>query len=373
MAEPSVSQDLSAHRRPRSRSVPILVAALATGVVAVAVGAGLGIRRLQLEGATVLAVVGLALLVVGLGLVVVSARLLWRSVRGWRRLWFVPAVALSVVAAWSLMFAVMVTVVPATPLGRSDRDSAGVAYRTVTVVTDDGVTLSAWWAPSSNGAAVVLMHGSGENRSATLPAAAVLARHGYGVLLLDARGHGDSEGPGMDLGWYGDADIGAGLGFLAEQGSVDPSRMAVLGLSMGGEEAVGAAAAYPQIRAVVAEGVTSRTAEDKAAWLPNGVDGAIQRVIDRLTYGVVDALTPAGPPAPLRESVAGARGARMLLIAAGTSPDEQAAADVLRSAAPDRVGVWTVPGGTHTSGLTTAPAEWESRVVAFLDSALAPA
>jgi pimeloyl-ACP methyl ester carboxylesterase len=32
----------------------------------------------------------------------------------------------------------------------------------------------------------------------------VLAEHGYGVLLFDARGHGLSEGTAMDFGWYGD-------------------------------------------------------------------------------------------------------------------------------------------------------------------------
>ena len=46
-------------------------------------------------------------------------------------------------------------------------------------------------------------------RSAVLDQAAVLARHGYGVLLYDARGMGRSGGRAMNFGWYGDRDLAA--------------------------------------------------------------------------------------------------------------------------------------------------------------------
>lgn len=49
----------------------------------------------------------------------------------------------------------------------------------------DGVRLSAWYVPSRNGAAVVLLPGAGSTRTAVLGQAAVLARHGYGALLTD--------------------------------------------------------------------------------------------------------------------------------------------------------------------------------------------
>jgi hypothetical protein len=71
---------------------------------------------------------------------------------------------------------------------------------------------------------------------------------------------------------------------LQRQADVDPDRIGVLGLSMGGEDAIGAA--DPAIRAVVAEGATHRTAADKAGYLPGGITGTIQRGMDRLTYGV---------------------------------------------------------------------------------------
>ena len=71
---------------------------------------------------------------------------------------------------------------------------------------------------------------------------------------------------------------------------------------MGGEQAIGAAAADPRIRAVVAEGATNRVAGDKA-WLSEqfGWRGAVQERIDWLTYGIADVLTAADQPITLRE------------------------------------------------------------------------
>ena len=63
---------------------------------------------------------------------------------------------------------------------------------------------------------------------------------GYGVLLLDARGHGDSGGRAMDLGWFGDLDVTAAVDHLAARDDVDPDRIGAVGMSMGGEEAGGA-------------------------------------------------------------------------------------------------------------------------------------
>jgi hypothetical protein len=51
-------------------------------------------------------------------------------------------------------------------------------------------------------------------------------------------------------------------------------------------------------------------------------------------------------------------------------PDEGHAAAYLAAGAPDRVVVWTVEGAGHTGGLSTAPDEWEDRVITFLERRL---
>jgi len=268
---------------------------------------------------------------------------------------------------WTAFPALVASVVPPTTLGGRTPAAYGLAFSDVTYQTTDGARVSAWWVPGTNGAGVVVRHGSGSTRTSTLAQAAVLARHGYGVLLTDARGHGRSGGDGMDWGWFGDSDVVAAVTYVTEVAGV--RRVAVLGLSMGGEEAIGAAAADPRIDAVVAEGATARTAADRDRILPRGPNGWLQRELDRVMFGLAGLLTDAPRPRSLRESAARS-GVPTLLVAAGTVADEIEAARAIRDAAPDSVDVWVVPGASHTDGLTTAPTDWESHVTAFLDSTL---
>ena len=235
----------------------------------------------------------------------------------------VPALLAAVfVVMWSVSQAVAVTNSPRTSVGDTTPADIGLPYRDVEFETADGVTLSGWYVPSSNGAAIVLLHGAGSTRSSVLDHAAVLARHGYGVVLFDARGHGRSGGRAMDFGWYGDHDTSAAVTFLRSQPDVDDGRIAAVGMSMGGEEAIGAAAADARIRAVVAEGATNRVSGDKA-WLSDqyGWRGAIQERIEWLTYSTADLLTDADPPISLHDAVAAAAPRPLLLIAAGNVDD----------------------------------------------------
>ena len=283
------------------------------------------------------------------------------------------ALVLLVFVVAPLAIAVAATNVPRTAVGSTTPADLGLTYDAVTFRTADGVDLAGWYVPSANGAAVVLLHGAGSTRAATLDHAAVLARNGYGVVLFDARGHGESGGRAMDFGWYGDEDVAAAVAFLQQRPDVDPQRIGAVGLSMGGEEVIGAAAAVPAIRAVVAEGATGRVAADKV-WMSDvyGGRGWIQERIESITYGLTDLLTAADPPIALHDAVAVAAPRPVLLIAAGNVADEGDAARFIRSASPATVEIWDVPESGHTDGLATHPDEWEHRVVGFLAEHLAP-
>jgi hypothetical protein len=91
---------------------------------------------------------------------------------------------------------------------------------------------------------------------------------------------------------------------------------------MGGEDAVGAAAVNPSIRAVVAKGATHRTAAEKAGYLPDGITGTIQRGIDKLTYRVVALFSSAPEPRTLHSAITRAPRTPFLLIAGGNAIDE---------------------------------------------------
>lgn len=318
--------------------------------------------------------IGAVMSVLGGGLALASAvRWTARAVRGWRRAVPITLVALlAYVLLLPLGIAVYATNPPRGAIGDRTPADVGLAFADAVMPTTDGVLLAGWYVPSSTGAAVVLLPGSGSTRSATLDHAAVLARHGFGVLLADPRGHGESEGSAMEFGWFGEIDIGAAVTYLVRLPDVDPARIAVVGLSMGGEEAIGALAADPRIGAVVAEGATGRLWRDRT-WLADsyGLRGRIQIGVDAITGALADLLTDAAPPAPLGVAVAAAAPRPVLLVAAGDRPDEVAAATALERCSPATVSVWVVPGAPHIGGLATDPTAWDRRVTGFLSAALA--
>ena len=346
--------------------------ALAVGTIGLVIGLGIGVSHLVRGSELVLAIAGSLSLLCGIALLVRGTRQIVAG-RG-RTTQVAGTIGVSIcviLVAFVCAPAVMATNVPRTRLGHQTPTSLGFGFEDVHYETSDGARIGAWYIPSSNGAAVVLRHGAGSTRSDTLQQAIVLARQGYGVLATDARGHGDSGGRAMDFGWYGDIDIAAAVTFLTFRPDVDPLRIGVVGLSMGGEEAIGAAAADERIRVVVAEGATGRTGAD-FTWFSEayGVRGAVQEGLEWARFELTDLLTDASKPRTLTEAVERARPTPFLLIVAGKVPDEQHAADHLLRNAADNVTVWTVENAGHTAGLGTDPVEWERRVTEFLDDAI---
>lgn len=345
---------------------------LLIGAGAVVASAGVGLAPHLLGGSlTTMSVSAVAALLAGICALGAGARSLLRDrprlmqLAGGAATLLLLAITVSIIAPAVAATSVPPTEVAATPA------ALGLAHESVVLTTTDGVELAAWYVHGTNGAGLVVMHGAGSTRSDVLDQAEVLVVGGYSVVLIDARGHGESRGKAMDFGWFGDLDIAAGTAFLASRPEIDDDRIGVVGLSMGAEEAIGAAASDPLIRAVVAEGATGRAASDKE-WFSEayGWRGWLQERLEHLQYSVTDLLTDASPPISLRSAVSEAAETEFLLIAAGNVADEGRAASYIRSGAIDRVTVWVVDGADHTSGLDARPDEWRRRVLGFLDARL---
>ena len=102
------------------------------------------------------------------------------------------------------------------------------AYKTVHFTASDGVRLEGWHRPSRNGASVLMISGGGGNRRSTLRHARMLERHGYGVLVYDPRGSGNSEGTVNSYGWGWDKDADAAMDYLAAHGGRPDRRAGAL-------------------------------------------------------------------------------------------------------------------------------------------------
>ena len=340
------------------------VAAIVAGAFGIAAGGGFGLAHLLVEGMSLAALLAVPALPAGLALLAAGTIDIVRATPGWWRLGAIP------IAFVALQFGLLPLVTatggamqPTTALSGPMPDGA----EAVQLVAADGAALVAWYTPSRNGAAVILLPGSGGEKGSTLAHSGVLVRNGFGVLALDARGSGESGGVANAWGWRGDLDIEAAVAYLMNRGDVEPGRIGAVGLSMGAEQALGAAGTDPRLRAVVTEGASARTAAD-VTWLGGDISGAIQGVMYPILWGIVDLLTIAPTPVPLTDAIAASRAPILLIV--GNDAAEVGAAPGLAAAGGDRVTVWSLPDTPHIGALGQHPAEWEARVIAFLDASL---
>ena len=130
----------------------------------------------------------------------------------------------------------------------------GLEYEDVEFVSRKGdVTLMGWYLPSPGcEASVILVHGISSNRTSreATRIAAHLVEECFNVLLFDLRAHGTSGGARITGGIDEAQDVLGAYDYLQSRGS-HPHRIGVLGRSMGAGAAVLAAAAEPDIRALV--------------------------------------------------------------------------------------------------------------------------
>ena len=106
--------------------------------------------------------------------------------------------------------------------------------RDVTLQTDDGLRLGAWFiAPRGpdRRLAVLVAAGNAGNRSMRAPLAAALARHGLAVLLFDYRGYGGNRGHPTEAGLA--LDVRAALRFLGNDAGLPLDRLLYYGESLG--------------------------------------------------------------------------------------------------------------------------------------------
>jgi hypothetical protein len=94
------------------------------------------------------------------------------------------ATAVAPVHALNDAFFVSVAIVVTHKFREPIGDPPSAAYRPVTFRASDGLDLSGWYRSSRNRAAVVIVHGGGGDRTGSVRHAALLVRHGYGVVML---------------------------------------------------------------------------------------------------------------------------------------------------------------------------------------------
>jgi hypothetical protein len=315
---------------------------------------------------------GLLAIAAGIALIGVAALTLWRSrKRSGSRTWRYVRRALLTAGGLAVVYFLLAPLAVSyvfTHVARGfvPTPELGTAYEEVSFETSDGLELRGWYIPSRNRAAVIAFPGrSGPQRPARM-----LARHGYGVLLFDRRGEGESEGDPNVFGWKGERDVRAAVEFLRARADVDPRRIGGIGLSVGGEMMIEAAAESDGLAALVSEGAGIRSIRESLA-----IPDTRKRIEATLASAIVTpgvAIFSNSMPPPSLEDLA-ARIAPKPVFFIYAIPGQGGEAELTKTfydAAREPKQLWQVPGSGHTGGIEAQPAEYERRVVGFFDDAL---
>jgi fermentation-respiration switch protein FrsA (DUF1100 family) len=248
------------------------------------------------------------------------------------------------------------------------RDDKGRPIPQVTFKTLDGVLLTGWHIRSQNSATVILQHGYRGNSAEMLAAGLMLARHNYGVLFFDFRGHGQSEGDLVTMGLHEVRDTNAAVDYLRQQAGKDPAKIGLLGNSMGGATAILAAANNPQIHALAVEGVFADLKDEV------GIGIQLQTPLPASPFDVIFIFFAErqtgirlGDIAPVDKI--GQISPRPILIMQGGNDQRVLSGSGARllQAAGEPKEYWHQPSAAHVAIYQTAPDEYEQRVLSFFD------
>lgn len=244
----------------------------------------------------------------------------------------------------------------------ADAGNPPAGFTEVTLTTRDNVRLAAWYAEPENGSVIIVLHGAGSGRQNVRDHAVMLHDHGFGVLAVNLRGHGDSEGQTNRLGWNGTSDISAAVDFLTARDEIE--LIGGLGLSMGGEVLLGAASEYPMMEAVVVEGATYRSVGEYTS-LPSNRPFH-RNMTHRIFSFMVRTFSGDTPPATtIMDSLEATTDTEFLFIVAGNENEEIVYNKMFQTAVDDRGDLWIVPDSGHIQGLFRERGDYERRIVTF--------
>ena len=105
-------------------------------------------------------------------------------------------------------------------------------YESIELKTKSDLSIGAWYAKadSASKGTIVLFHGLSNSKSSVLQEAGEFRYMGYNVLLIDFRGHGNSDGRITTIGWNETEEIKSAFDWLSAKGE---PKIILWGFSMG--------------------------------------------------------------------------------------------------------------------------------------------
>ena len=246
------------------------------------------------------------------------------------------------------------------------RPELGAAYEDVEFTTSDGLKLKGWYIPSKNGAAVIAFPGRSGTQNAGADAGPPRLRR---PALRPSRRRRERGRPERVRLAGRARHPRCRCVSLQRRSDVDPERIGGIGLSVGGEMMIEAAAESAALKAIVSEGASGRSVRDILA-NPGGRGRKCPKQHghgrDRAVHEQPAAGRPEGPRAEDRSAPRCSSSTASRVRAVERSPPT--ARSTRPRASRSRSGRSRTAG--HIAGITTEPEEYERRVIGFFDKYL---
>jgi len=244
----------------------------------------------------------------------------------------------------------------------------GLAYEDVSVTTPDGLRLVGWYVPSQNGAVIMAQHGFKSDRRGLLEEAAMLNKHGYGVLLTSVRAHDLSEGEMISFGLNEMQDLESWYQYLLTRDEVDPARIGILGNSMGGSLAIQYSAQNENIRATVAHSAFSSLDDTVATSIEFFTGLPAFPFAPAIVFWAEQEVGFDSSEVSAKSWISQLSPRPVLLLQGGVDTVISAeSGQLLYDAAGEPKELWFEPELGHVEFDTALPEQFEDRVVGFFD------
>jgi alpha-beta hydrolase superfamily lysophospholipase len=227
-----------------------------------------------------------------------------------------------------------------------------------------GLAVRGWFLPSRNGAAVVFVHGRDADRRQLIEEALWMHGRGFGAVLYDEPGCGDSDGT-VTWGRAERDALRAVLAWLVDRAGI-AAPIGLFGFSKGAYAATQVAASHEGIGALVLAGPVAN--------FPDQTRYEFRRYGALSQWPALRARERGGfvPSDPQPDQLIGSYG-RPLLLITGERDDAVPGshAERLFRTAREPKAWWVVPGGGHGDFARSSP-DYLTRVAAFYEDALLP-